>query len=156
MTNHQNNRRHSMRDDIRTSVFALLILAASCDTTVTNPGPVKDEFLDDRNAAPAFVAGAGRAISSGLNWIGYTGAAVTREIHPAGSTGSFGITSLWQQGALSADDGDLDTHWETAQRARWVAEEAVRRLEKAGPPSPGDLQTPVQYNNILQLAYLYA
>ena len=156
MTNHQNNRRHSMRDDIRTSVFALLILAASCDTTVTNPGPVNDEFLSDRNAAAAFVAGAGRAVSSGMNWIGYTGAAVTREIHPAGSTGSFGITTLWQQGILSQDDGDLDTHWEQAQRARWVAEEAVRRLEAAGPPPAGSLQTPVQYANLLQLAYLYA
>jgi len=156
MTNHQNNRRHSMRDGIRASVFTFLILAASCDTTVTNPGPVKDEFLSDRNAAPAFVAGAGRAISSGMNWIGYTAAAVTREIHPAGSTGSFGITTLWQQGALSKDDGDLDTHWENAQRARWVAEEAVRRLEKAGPPPAGSLQTPATYANLLQLAYLYA
>ena len=43
MTNHQNIRRHSMRDAIRTSVFATLILAA-CDTNVTNPGPVNDEF----------------------------------------------------------------------------------------------------------------
>ena len=156
MTNHQNIRRHSMRDAIRTSVIALLILSASCDTTVTNPGPVKDEFISDRNAAAATVAGSGRAISSGLNWISYTGAAITREVHPAGSTGSFGITSLWQQGTLSPDDGDLDTHWETAQRARWVAEEAVRRLEKVGPPGPLDLQTLVQYNNLLQLAYLYA
>src|SRR5438105_13982796 len=141
MTNHQNLRRHSMRDVTRTSVLAMLILAASCDTHVTNPGPVKDEFLSDRNAAAAMVAGAGRALSSGMNWISYTAAAVTREIHPAGSTGSFGITSLWQQGILSKDDGDLDTHWETAQRARWVAEEAVRRMEKAGPPGPLDLQT---------------
>src|SRR5207247_1002008 len=54
------------------------------------------------------------------------------------------------------DDGDLDTHWEQAQRARWVAEEALRRLEKAGPPLPGQLQTVVAYNNVLQLAYLYA
>src|SRR5881398_3602615 len=100
MTNHQNIRRHSMRDAIRTSVFAMLILAASCDTSVTNPGPVKDEFLSDRNAASAMVAGAGRALSSGINWISYTGAAITREIHPAGSTGSFGITTLWQNGTL--------------------------------------------------------
>ena len=155
MTNHQNIRRHSMRDAIRTSVFATLILAA-CDTNVTNPGPVNDEFLFDRNAASAMVSGAGRALSSGINWISYTSASITREIHPAGSTGSFGITTLWQNGTLSQDDGDLDTHWEQAQRARWVAEEALRRLEKAGPPLPGQLQTVVAYNNVLQLAYLYA
>ena len=145
-----------MRDAIRTSVVAMLMLAASCDTTVTNPGPVNDKFLDNRNAAAAMVAGAGRALSSGMNWIGYTGAAVTREIHPAGSTGSFGITAPWQNGILSPDDADLNTHWEQAQRARWVAEEALRRLEAAGPPPVGALQTVVQYNNLLQLAYLYA
>src|SRR5687767_1346197 len=135
---------------------ALLLATAACYTTVTNPGPVQDEFLADRNAASAMVNGAGRALSSGMNWISYTGAAITREVHPAGSTGSFGISARWQNGELNADDGDLNTHWETAQRARWLAEETLRRLEAAGPPPPGSLQTPVQYANLLQLAYLWA
>ena len=136
---------------------ALLLLAtAACDTTVTNPGPVQDEFLADRNAASAMVNGAGRALSSAMNWISYTGAAVAREIHPAGSTGSFGITSRWQNGELNADDGDLNTHWEEAQQARWLAEEALRRLETAGPPPAGSLQTPIQYANLLQQAYVWA
>jgi hypothetical protein len=137
--------------------FALLLVAPlGCDTNVSNPGPVQDEFLNDRNAAAAMVSGAGRALSSGMNWVGYTGAAVAREIHPAGSTGSFGISNRWQNGELGADDSDLDTHWEQAQRARWIAEEAVRRLEAAGPPPTGSLQTPAVYKNTLQLAYLYA
>ncbi len=142
---------------IRTVCFGLLIAgAASCNTDVSNPGPVQDEFLSDRNAASAMVNGAGRALSAGLNWIGYTGAAVAREVHPAGSTGSFGITQRWQNGELNGDDADLNTHWEQAQRARWQAEEALRRLEAAGPPPPGSLQTPAQYANLLQLGYLYA
>src|SRR6185369_7974328 len=95
---------------LRTCGVALFVLvAASCDTKVSNPGPVQDEFLNDRNAASALVNGAGRALSSGINWISYTGAAITREIHPAGSTGSFGITNLWQNGALSDGDADMDT-----------------------------------------------
>jgi hypothetical protein len=134
---------------------ALLMATAACDTTVTNPGPVQDEFLADRNAASAMVNGAGRALSSGLNWISYTGAAVAREIHPAGSTGSFGISARWQNGELNGDDADLNTHWEEAQRARWLAEETLRRLETAGPPPVGSLQTPAQYANLLQLAYVY-
>src|SRR5262245_10037939 len=86
---------------LRTGGVALLVLAAaSCDTKVSNPGPVQDEFLNDRNAASAMVNGAGRALSQGINWISYTGAAITREVHPAGSTGSFGITNLWQNGEL--------------------------------------------------------
>ena len=143
---------------IRSYGAALLILAVAvaCDTKVTNPGRFSDEGLADRNAGTALVNGAGRALSSGMNWISYTGAAVAREIHPAGSTGSFGITTRWQNGELNADDGDLDTHWEQAQRARWVAEEALRRLEAAGPPPAGAIQTPAAYYNLLQLAYLYA
>jgi hypothetical protein len=137
-------------------VALLILVAASCDTKVSNPGPVQDDFLDDRNAASALVNGAGRALSQGINWVSYTGAAITREIHPAGSTGSFGITNLWQNGELSDGDADLDTHWEQAQRARWVAEEAIRRLETAGPPGPTDLQTAVQYADLLQRAYLFA
>ena len=142
--------------NFRIGGLALLLATAACDTTVTNPGPVQDEFLADRNAAAAMVNGAGRALSSGMNWISYTGAAITREVHPAGSTGSFGISARWQNGELNADDGDLNTHWETAQRARWLAEETLRRLEAAGPPPAGSLQTPVQYANLLQLAYLWA
>jgi hypothetical protein len=134
----------------------LCIAPAACDTNVSNPGPVQDTFVSDRNAASALVNGAGRALSAGMNWVGYTGAAVSREIHPAGSTGSFGISNRWQNGELGSDDSDLDTHWEQSQRARWVAEEAIRRLEAAGPPKPGDQQTATAYFNTLQLAYVYA
>ena len=159
MTTHTNIQPERTRmHRVRITGFALLLVTApvACDTNVSNPGPVADEFLNDRNAAAAMVSGAGRALSQGMNWIGYTGAAVAREIHPAGSTGSFGISNRWQNGELGSDDSDLDTHWEQAQRARWVAEEAVRRLEAAGPPPTGSLQTPAAYYNALQLAYVYA
>ena len=137
--------------------FLLALLAVpACDTKVTNPGRFEDIDLNARTAEQAMVNGAGRALASGLNWLSYTGAAVSREIHPAGSTGSFGISTRWQNGELAADDGDLDPHWEQAQRARWIAEEAVRRIEAAGPPKAGEPQTLVAYNNVRQLAYLYA
>ena len=155
-------RSDSMRDRIRrTACFAVLALAAgaACNTDVSNPGPVQDEFLAGQNiygAATAMVNGAGRAVASGINWVGYTGAAVTREIHPAGSTGSYGITNRWQNGELAEDDGDLNDHWSQAQRGRWLAEEAVRRLEAAGAPPPGAPITAARYYDLLQLAYLYA
>ena len=146
-----------MRDVIRACGCALLaVAAASCGTEVTNPGPVQDKFLEDRNAASAMVNGSGRALSSGINWISYTGAAITREIHPAGSTGSFGITNRWQSGELNPDDVDLNTHWEQASRARWLAEETVRRLIAAEPPPPGSVQTLAQYNTLLMQAHVYA
>lgn len=146
--------------NLRISGFALLLLVGvACNTDVINPGPVKDENLLNeagRGGLNSLVTGAGRALGAGINWVGYTGAAVAREVHPAGSTGSFGITNLWQNGALSADDGDLNDHWEVTQRARWVAEEALRRLEDIGPPVGSTVQTPVQYADLLQKAYIYA
>ena len=144
--------------NLRSALLALGLLVApvACDTKVTNPGRFEDTALDDRLAAAAMVSGSGRALSAAINWIAYTGAAVSREIHPAGSTGSFGITPFWQNGSLSETDTDLDTHWEQAQRARWVAEETIRRLEAAGPPPVGSLQTAAQYADTLRLAYIYA
>lgn len=116
-------------------VFAALATLAACDTKVTNPGPVQDDFLDRAEAQPAVIAGMGRALSEAINWIAYTGAAVTREIHPSGSTGSFGITPPWQRGQLSPDDTDLDTHWEEAQQARWFAENGLARMMEIVPDS---------------------
>ncbi|MGH7709852.1 MAG: RagB/SusD family nutrient uptake outer membrane protein [Gemmatimonadaceae bacterium] len=145
-----------MRNMMRFGSVLLLAGALSCDTKVSNPGPVQDVFLNDRSAALAMVNGAGRAVGQGINWIGYTGAAVAREIHPAGSTGSFGITTRWQNGDLS-DDSEVSTQWEQGQRARWLAEETLRRMEAAGPPpSTAPAAERTAYNNQLQLAYLYA
>ncbi len=110
---------------------ALLPLAAlaACSFEVTNPGPVQQKFLSDPSAGPALVNGAGRDLSDALNWISYTSAAASREIFPAGSTGSFGITVKEQIGILSTDESD--TFWNYAQRARWEAESADSTL-KAG------------------------
>jgi starch-binding outer membrane protein, SusD/RagB family len=136
-----NNKLH-WRGALAVAVIAL----ASCNTDVVNPGRVTDESLKTKDGQTALVNGSARALLEAMNWISYTGAAVAREIHPAGSTGSFGITQLWQNGALEATDRDLNTHWENAQRARWTAEETVRRIDEAGPIS----------NTILQQALIWA
>lgn len=127
-------------------IAAAAAAIAACDTDVQNPGPVQDPILDQPESQPALVNGMGRALSEGLNWLSYTGAAVTREIHPAGSTGSFGITPRWQRGELAEDDRDLDTHWELASTARWLAEHGITRIEGTGPETP----------ELHALAYLYA
>lgn len=147
----------TMRRAIRSYVLVLVLgVTVSCGTEVTNPGPVQDRFLEDRTAANAMVNGSGRALAAGINWISYTGAAITREIHPAGSTGSFGISNRWQNGELNPDDADLNDHWAQASRARWLAEETVRRIIAAGPPVAGGVQTPAQYNTLLMQAHVYA
>lgn len=117
----------------RAALWALVpaVGLAACDFTVTNPGPVEDRFLADAPAHPGIVNGAGRDLAEAMNWVSYTSAAVAREIHPAGSTGSFGINTKWQVGILDPDDTDLNTHWTNSQRARWTAENGAQRLEES-------------------------
>ena len=88
-----------------------------------NPGPISSKFLDDPAAQVALVNGAGRALGDAMNWIVYTSAPVAREVHPSGSTGSFGITPEQQQGMLSKDGGG--THWGNAHRARFLASNSI-------------------------------
>ena len=127
-------------ENIRTFAFRSLLVAGvavlgACDTDVTNPGPVQDEFLNDPQSHEALVNGMGRQVAEALNWIGYTSAAVAREVHPSGSTGSFGITIRWQRGELDRLDDDLNTHWNQGQQARWLAENGTARMEEVGPAS---------------------
>lgn len=125
----------TMNRRIGAALIACALAAAACDTKVVNPGPVQDTFLDQPAAQVAVVSGMGRALAEAINWIAYTGAAVAREIHPAGSIGSFGITPAWQRGELEEGDEDLDTHWEEAQQARWYAENGIKRMLEVVPDS---------------------
>jgi hypothetical protein len=110
------------------SLLGLAALVSACELDVENPGPIQADALEDAKALTAVVNGAGRDLAEAINWTAYTGGAVAREIFPAGSTGSFGITPRQQAGKLVDDDDD--THWNFAQRARWTAEDAVARIKR--------------------------
>ncbi len=122
MTNNSRNRTRLA------AALPLLALATSaCELKVTNPGPIQADFLDNAAALGSVVNGAGRDLSEALNWTAYTGAAVSKEVFPAGSTGSFGITVRQQAGKLTDDDDN--TFWNLSQRARWTAEQAALRAK---------------------------
>lgn len=126
--------------------IGLLVGAASCDTDVVNPGPISAEFLGDPDAQAALVNGAGRALGDALNWLAYTSGAVAREVHPSGSTGSFGITPKQQEGLL--EDDETNAQWENAHRARFMANTAIERIE--------NLEAADQDQAQLAQAYLWA
>jgi hypothetical protein len=109
------------------ALTAATLFLAACDLDVTNPGPIQADALNDRSALTSLVNGAGRNLAEAMNWVSYTGAAVTIELHPAGSTGAFGITVRQQSGKLAEDE--TTTHWNFSQRARWTAEDAVKRAK---------------------------
>jgi hypothetical protein len=108
--------------------LALVAVLSACELDVINPGPIQADNLNDPKAVPGVVNGAGRDLAEALNWVAYTGGAVAREIFPAGSTGSFGISPRQQNGILADDDGG--DWWNQAQRARWTGEQAVARVKE--------------------------
>jgi len=110
-----------------TGTASLLAGASGCALDATNPGRITADALDAPSALPSIVNGAGRELSEGLNWVAYTGGAVSREIFPGGSSGAFGITVQQQNGKLTDDDGG--DWWNRSQRARWTAEDAVTRAK---------------------------
>jgi hypothetical protein len=109
-------------------VAGLMVALAGCDLSVSNPGPVQDEFLNDPGAHPAVVAGVRLAFTEGLNMVSFFGAEAAKEytqggrIHP--------IKLPVKPGQLAFEDIP-DAPWNNAHRARWVAEDAVRRLEES-------------------------
>ena len=119
------------------TVVAVAASLSACDVSVINPGRVQEDFLLKAEAQAAIVTGIGRAASEAHNWVGYTGAAITREIHPSGSTGTFGIQVEWQNGEL--DFETIDTHWNLSQRARWWGDDGIAKIEEAGAEDPAML-----------------
>ena len=117
----------TLRAASRTACIAALALVGGCDLKVTNPGPIQATFLDNAAALTAITNGAGRDLGEALNFTSYTGAAVTKELLPSGSTAAFGISVRQQVGILANDDGD--DWWNQAQRARWTAESGVTRIK---------------------------
>ncbi|MCC6930399.1 MAG: RagB/SusD family nutrient uptake outer membrane protein [Gemmatimonadaceae bacterium] len=109
------------------AVAALAATLSGCTLDAVNPGPIQADQLNNVGALASLVNGAGRDLAEALNWTSYTGGAVARELHPAGSTDSFGISVRAQSGNLADDDGD--TWWNYAQRSRWTAEDAVARAK---------------------------
>jgi len=115
-----------------------LLVAAACNTDVTNPGLTPDKDLDNPAAWPAVVVGARRALSDAIGssaltggQLLYWGAAVTFEINPAGSTGSFGIPTAVQVGLPT--DATMNADWTSSNVARYTPEAAVARFNRVMP-----------------------
>ncbi|MDZ7778913.1 MAG: RagB/SusD family nutrient uptake outer membrane protein [Gemmatimonadota bacterium] len=112
------HRRHTITGCV--ALTGLLFMGA-CD--VTNPGPVQDAFLSQKESHEALVNGSGRRLLEAMNFISYTSALPAREIFPGGQTGAHGHDVLVQGGYL--EPGSFDGHFNDAVQARFVAETAL-------------------------------
>jgi tetratricopeptide (TPR) repeat protein len=134
-----------------TSVALLAWLAsAGCNFEVTNPGLLQDAALDDRGAHLALVTGAERAVAAGLTSFAHPGAASAREVQASGSTGHAGITLFEELGQLDpGKDGGGGGGFGNMHQARWIAEEAIERMEAA-------LGAQAENYELLGRAYMWA
>lgn len=106
----------------------LLGAAAACDLSVSNPGPMQDEFLSDPGAHPAVVVGAEVALIQGLNMVTFFGSEAAKEYTQGGRIHPIKLPP--NPGQLDTDEQLPDNAWNDAHQARWVAEAAVDRLRE--------------------------
>ncbi len=106
---------------------ALVVLGAlgACNLSVDNPDRVQDPLLNDPGAHAAVVAGASLSLSEAINWVAFFGGDASKEFTQGGRIHP--VKLPLDPGQLSVEEIP-DNAWNAAQRARWVAEDAVRRF----------------------------
>lgn len=112
----------------RTLGVALTLALAGCDLSVENLGPVEDAILNDAGAHSAVVAGAQYNLSWSLNMLTFFGADAAKELTQGGRIHPIKLPP--SPGQLDIDAQLPDDAWNRSHRARWVAEDAVRRLKE--------------------------
>ena len=111
--------------------FLLAFTITSCDLDVPAPSLIEDDALTDPLAVSALVSGAygdfAFAMANASGGIYLAGALLTDELVHAGTWVGFRGMS---DGAVADDYVEANTWWGQASRARWVAEDAHRRISK--------------------------
>ncbi|MDP2956995.1 MAG: RagB/SusD family nutrient uptake outer membrane protein, partial [Longimicrobiales bacterium] len=82
-------------------------------------------------AHQAVANGSGQRLFDALAEVAYTTSAITRELFPAGSTSSFGISNNQQVGRLLYDDEHIGDGWTSGHRSRYIGEAGYDRIAKA-------------------------
>jgi hypothetical protein len=111
-----------------TGALICSITVAGCE--VTNPGNVDDEFIALPTSQAGLIKGSWERLNQVIAYGAYHEALAAREMFPGGQTGTYGRSVSQQAGGLGGwgDSGPYNS----AQQARWIAEEAIRRFEDVG------------------------
>lgn len=100
----------------------VMIVAAGCD--VENPGPIAESSLNSEEAVPGIVVGMSSDLSVAVSITTYWSSVWSDElIH----SGTFAAPTVFSTGEINSED--VDPWWDDAQRARWVAESGIERLQ---------------------------
>jgi hypothetical protein len=110
---------------VRARTLVVLGALGACNLSVENPDRVTDPLLNNPGAHAAVVGGASLALSEAINWVAFFGGNASKEFTEGGRIHP--VKLPLDPGQLTVD-GIPDNAWNSAQRARWVAEDAVRRF----------------------------
>lgn len=117
------------------ALWTLLLVAAvamegvRCQDGVVDIGTIEEETLDTRESLEAVVNGMGRTLSLALGHLAHIGLFVARELTWGGNQSSeAGATISQKEGRLLPAEND--PLWNSAQQARWIAEDGVRRMRE--------------------------
>lgn len=113
---------------LRRRRFSPLALAgavalAGCDFDVQNPGAIVESDLNTIEAVNALITGMSSDFSEEYDGTAFVVARATDDM--AGS-GSYNTTNFFRVGIINPED--INGEWEGIQRARWVAEDGIRRM----------------------------
>jgi len=119
-----------LRRAILPFILSGLLLTIGCDLNVFNPGSVEDDDLNDPAAISALVMGAEGDFAFATTGerpggVFSAGGFLTDEIVHSGQY--VGIRN-WSYGTPVDTDSETEQRWALASRARWVAEDAIRRI----------------------------
>lgn len=133
-----------MTINIRATLVASVVMLAACDLSVSNPGPIADDKLNNVTAIPALVNGMAGDLSFALGRYANRGALGSGELSEAGL---FIPETHYFQGSFIPQDVNAD--WGNMQTARWTAESGLVRMKEV-------LGTAFESNANTPRAYLYA
>ena len=124
---HQDSRKNAMR---RFGLRAATVAAAAaavvgCDLTVTNPGALDDDALNNRQAMAGLVNGMSGDLSFALgNYLNRVAVASGELWH----AGNFVTEGAFFRGDFGPNEVNQD--WARMHRARWVAENGLERMQR--------------------------
>lgn len=118
------------RISVLAGILMVVVIVAGCDLGVTDPGQIDDTDLDDPGAITPLVNGAkgdfgyAATIPGGGGLYTATGLVTDELVH----VGTWQPVRLASDGISINSEPENQSRWGYAARARWVAEDAIRRI----------------------------
>ena len=104
--------------------FTSLLLLVLMGCEVQNPGPIAESSLNSTEAIPGLAVGMSSDLSLAVSQTTYWSSVWADELT---HSGTYAAPTIFSTGVIQSED--VDPWWNDAQRARWVAESGIERIE---------------------------